>query len=363
MATVWVNSKGERRVEGGNAPWPVGQTRDGRTLYSDGSSGWSTWTPVASAAPNRSSASPTATQTPNFDMSSINSILGGNYGYSSPSPTTSSSGEYSARELSSITGIPESEFWSGKEIDYGGQRYKVIDTGRGTRQLQPISNPTRSGVPTADDILKPVMDKIKDQVSFLKDYTSKNPFIFDETLARTMAKEKYKPYYTEVLADFVNPLKEQITRSTSDETRALGELTRQTNLGLNQKNRDLQDALDMANEGFAGSGLLGSGVANRAVGRTKIQGDEAIQDFADTQKFREQSLQTTAERERSDINRLISNKERDIFGTGREYDTKVAQDVEAQKGQNQKIYSNKLLEAVTSRYGSPMTDINQFLNF
>ena len=34
MATVWVNSKGERRVEGGNAPWPVGQTRDGRTLYS-----------------------------------------------------------------------------------------------------------------------------------------------------------------------------------------------------------------------------------------------------------------------------------------------------------------------------------------
>ena len=218
-------------------------------------------------------------------------------------------------------------------------------------------------IPTAEDILGAQLGKIKEQVTFLKDFMGSNPFAFDESLARNMATEKYKPYYTEVLSDFVDPLREKITRSTEDETKVLTELTRQEKLGATQISRETQAALDAAREGFAGSGLLGSGIANRAEGVQGIQASETMGDFMAKSAYQKDQQQTNANRFRTDTQTAIDQKTRDVMGTGRALDTSIAQDVESQRGMAQKQYANKVLESVTSRFGAPMTDINQFLKY
>jgi hypothetical protein len=80
MATVYISNTGEQRVEGGSQPWPVGQAADGRTIYSDGSMGWTTWKPIGTVQNPSSTAnasfSPTyaITYTPS-SMQDVNAAL------------------------------------------------------------------------------------------------------------------------------------------------------------------------------------------------------------------------------------------------------------------------------------------------
>lgn len=216
-------------------------------------------------------------------------------------------------------------------------------------------------VPTAEDIIGAQLGKIKEQVSFLKDFMTNNPFAFDESLARDMATDKYKPYYTEILQDFVNPLQTKISRSTEDESRLVDEIVRKKGVGTREYTRSMMDAIDKAREGFAGSGLLGSGIASRdeakigIEGRDKISSFEAASDFNKTQTGIEQA------RVREDATTAIGQKERDVFGTGRAFDTSVSQDVLGQETQAKQTYGARLLDAVSSRFGSPLVNIPEYL--
>lgn len=236
------------------------------------------------------------------------------------------------------------------------------DEGTVMSLLKASGNNQKSTVPTAEDILASSMNKIKEQVSFLKDFMGNSPFSFDEALAREMATEKYKPYYTEILQDYVEPLQTKIARSEEDETTALTELTRQTGLGSTQIQRQVDQAISQSREGLAGNNLLFSGSGMRGVGEQEVVGQETLTDFMDTQSFKKNQLTTNAARERTDYADLISKRERDIFGTGREFDTKVTQDVEQQRGTSNKQYANKTLMAYTDRFGYPSNEATQYLN-
>lgn len=215
---------------------------------------------------------------------------------------------------------------------------------------------------TADDILGQQTSRIREQVNFLKEFIDKNPFAFDENLARQMSQEKFKPYYTELLSDFVTPMQERIKRSTADEETVLKELTRQESLGKTQMSRQTQEAMDAARQGFAGSGLFGSGVANREIALREAETEEKLKDFTSGFDYRENQAKTQAARERADTQQQIDQKQRDIFGTGRAYDTSVVQDVEAQRGQNLRKQNLGYLGAVTDRYGTAYDSSRDFIN-
>lgn len=214
----------------------------------------------------------------------------------------------------------------------------------------------------ARDIVASQEAKLKEQITFLKDFLAKNPFAFDEVLAREMAGEKYKPYYQEILSDFVEPLQTQIARSFEDEQRLLKELVRQEGIGSKEIKQDTDLALERSREGFAGNGLLGSGIENKGSSRVERTGKATLSDFLTRSELKQQDIKLTQGRARTDTEKLIGQRERDIFGVGREFDAKVAQDVEMQRGTALKKRGLSTLDALTSRFGSPLPEIPNYLN-
>lgn len=192
---------------------------------------------------------------------------------------------------------------------------------------------------------------ISEQLDFLKDFLSKNPFAFDEAMAKEASQAKFKDYYDEVLSDFVEPIREKIGRSLDDSERILTELVRRRDLGETQKLREIEQGLEKARGGFAGRGLLGSGGARRSEAVQKIEGREDIEDFMARSEEEETSLTLTGERERSDYERDIGRRERDIFGEGREYETEVTKDVQSRKQRAFAKVQARGQEAYESRYG------------
>lgn len=215
---------------------------------------------------------------------------------------------------------------------------------------------------TAEDIIGAQQDKLKEQITFLKDFLEKNPLGFDEVLARQMADEKYKPYYQEVLADFVEPLQTRITRSTADEQRLVGELVRRRGVGSREIQDTTRAAIDRSREGFAGAGLLGSGIESGVTARQNIAGTNKLDDFIAGNEYQQAGVTTEATRTREDAQKAIDQKQRDIFGRGREFETNVAKDVENQRGTSLKQRGLSTLEAISSRFGSPLPDIPNYLS-
>lgn len=217
-------------------------------------------------------------------------------------------------------------------------------------------------IPTAQELIAEETKKLQEQITFLKDFLASNPTGYDEVLARQMAEQKYKPYYEEILNDFVAPMQEKISRSVTDENQAITELTRQTQSGEREQRLDLLTAIDKAKEGFAGAGLFGSGTAKRSVNQANIYGENKIGDYLSNQAFKQTTLQQTGQRERTDYQTAIDQRNRDIFGQGRAFDTAVAGDVQEQETLAQKQLGLKALDAVSSRFGQPLIDIPGYLN-
>ncbi len=217
-------------------------------------------------------------------------------------------------------------------------------------------------VPTAEDIVGASQAKLKEQVTFLKDFLAKNPLAFDETLARQMAQDKYKPYYQEVLNDFVQPLQDKISRSSTDQSALIGELVRQQQSGSRDIQKATQTAIDKSREGFAGTGLLGSGIESGNTARQNITGTNQLTDFNAANTFQQNQTNTQQERVRADANTAITKENRDVFGPGRQFDTAVTQDVEGQRGTALKQRGLSTIDAISSQFGSPLPDIPNYLN-
>lgn len=217
------------------------------------------------------------------------------------------------------------------------------------------------GGTSADELLSPVQKQLKEQIVFLKDFIDKNPLGFDMALARQMSEEQFKPYYNEVLSDFVEPLQKKIERSTADETRLLSELVRQEDLGSKQTKQQTADTIAKAREGMAGAGLLNSGIERGVSAKNTITGKQTLEDFIARSKALQTDTSLTEQRTREDAQTSIAQQQRDIFGRGRQYEQTMAKDVESQRGTALKQRGLRAIEAIGSRYGAPMAEIPSFL--
>lgn len=132
-----------------------------------------------------------------------------------------------------------------------------------------------SGTPTsADDAaskaIKELTDFFQKGQDLYKEFDTKNPFAFDEVLAKASAQESYNPYYEAELSDLVSGIERQ-RESTEGEQALLMDLNR---IQSGAEKRNLEDAIRASEEGYSGAGLYFSGAKERGTGMQQIEGKE-----------------------------------------------------------------------------------------
>lgn len=93
------------------------------------------------------------------------------------------------------------------------------------------------------------------------DYQAGHPFNIDSVLAdkTTQAKEQLDPYYNQILGDYLLGVTRKINRSADDTKDLLNELSSSTTTYDANAQTALEDASQKAKQGFADTGLFGSG--------------------------------------------------------------------------------------------------------
>jgi len=188
----------------------------------------------------------------------------------------------------------------------------------------------------ADNLLKTIKGDIEEQVGFLDKYTKKNPFAFDEELARKSSTAEYEPYYNELLDDYVSQV--DLRRATIEDDKKLQQEFKKYE--TEKSSRDFNKAISNAEQGFAGKGLFFSGNRARDVGEKsveKVAGDEMR-----TAQYK--ADEAGLDRRSTSLDLESSAKTRDI---GREQETAIEGGILQRRG-----------EAIT-QYNVPLTQTYQ----
>lgn len=133
------------------------------------------------------------------------------------------------------------------------------------------------GGKSADQIMQDMINEMSQKFAELgtryKAYETQNPFSFDEILAKASSEERLGPYYKAELDDYITGIERQ-RESVAGERTLLTELNRIT---AGAEKRNLDEAVKLSEEGYAGSGLFFSGARERQTGLKQIAGQEQTQ--------------------------------------------------------------------------------------
>jgi hypothetical protein len=193
---------------------------------------------------------------------------------------------------------------------------------------QVIADPVEQALQNVKNV---VMEAMKPQEAAEKkysEYKTKNPFSFDEQMARASAQERYNPYYEAELKDYTKGVEYQRNRSTADEERLRTELNTQTEKYVGRAKRQIDEALSSSAEGFAGAGLFMSGRRIAAGGDIEIRGNEQISDTRHQAELQRQESLLRQERTGQDLDLQSGTYKRRL---GAEKETNILTDVERQK--------------------------------
>jgi len=243
-------------------------------------------------------------------------------------PSSSSSGGYSKSAWAKQLGISKEELERrAREAGYST-----------TEAFYNATNGTGSIPKSPEEYAQAIIDAQQEQInretSFIKDYLAKNPFAFDELLAKQSASAEYEPYYTELLNDYIQDI--DVKRATVEDDKRLSEYLSERS--AEKTSREYEQAIASAEEGFAGSGMFFSGIKDRTGGLLGIEKTGELADIATKQDYAQRgydrqlgSLQTSEERQRRDI--------------AREQDTAIAGGIETRRGEAMKQYYTPLTQS------------------
>lgn len=154
----------------------------------------------------------------------------------------------------------------------------TLATGQGSTEITPAplpGQPMLPAGPSAEEIAQQLIDATfapyQEALDRAKKFEEDNPFVFDEILARASSEERYDPYYTAELSDFMTGIERTRQRSTQDERRVLGELTAQVGDYMGRTKRELDRAIESSEKGYAGAGLFFSGERERRTGELETE--------------------------------------------------------------------------------------------
>lgn len=135
----------------------------------------------------------------------------------------------------------------------------------------------------ADDYLKNILDTTTkpylDAQSRAKEFDEKNPFSFDEALARSSAEERLDPYYKAELGTYVQGVETARGRTAQDEEKIRNELTVSVERTQSDTERFLDRAVRASEEGFAGDNVFFSGERLAATGEQRVDTQYKLDDF------------------------------------------------------------------------------------
>lgn len=174
---------------------------------------------------------------------------------------------------------------------------------------------TGSPLQDVNNLLQNSFQNLADETSKrFKEYQTGHPFSLDQVLADSLkqAKEQVDPYYNETLNNYLTGVTRRLARSKEDTSNLLGELNANTQSFSRDTQLKLNNALENANQGYADSGLLGSGAALRGTGMIGVNSQNSLEDYLRGQQYKENQANLQNTRNIEDINLESTQKQRDI---------------------------------------------------
>lgn len=191
----------------------------------------------------------------------------------------------------------------------------------------------------ADSLINSVLDSIKKASQPLLDaakrsgeFDEKNPFVFDELLARSSAEERLSPYYQAELKDYITGVERARGRTVQDEELLRQELTTKVEETQGNLRRDLNETIKMTQEAADDAGLLFSGKRLRNEGKAQV---DTEQDLATTLKGTELQKAQSLTRQTRGLEDLLSGEQTFRRRQTAEQETALQTDVSQQKTEAQ----------------------------
>lgn len=188
-----------------------------------------------------------------------------------------------------------------------------------------------SGDP-AGDFIKSVLDDLtkplREALDRAKQFDDKNPFAFDEELARASAEERFDPYYEAELRDFLTGINKTRSRTKEDEEALRTELDITTEQTGGKLRKNLEETIKTSEEGYAGAGLLFSGARERTTGIQETEGTQDIENL-DRQSAIQKNQSLT--RESRTLEDLAGTEATGLRESGAARETALTTDVEGQR--------------------------------
>jgi hypothetical protein len=188
-----------------------------------------------------------------------------------------------------------------------------------TNNAPPTTTPT-SPLQAVNQSIESSFQKLNDEVKKrFGEYKSGKPFRVDEILAEKTktAAEQIDPYYNQILGDYLLGVTRKLNRGIDDTKDLLSELNSSTQSYTREAQNSLQSAMDNAEQGFADSGLTGSGTALRAEGQLKQNYGANTEDYLRKTGAQEKQLGLGLSRNIQDINadkkNFVTNLEQNRF--------------------------------------------------
>lgn len=165
----------------------------------------------------------------------------------------------------------ESEVASGRSVD-DAQLAEFFRSGGAENFLSSPEGILEASKRAATEFFQP----FRDAATRAGEFEEKNPFSFDEALARASSEERFDPFFQAELGEFIEGVNLQRGRTVQDEESLRRELTASTESFVGRTGRQISQALESSREGFAGAGLFFGGRRKRAEGQIGIEGQEEL---------------------------------------------------------------------------------------
>lgn len=176
---------------------------------------------------------------------------------------------------------------------------------------QVAQNPLQQVNQTIEDTFQKLQNEV---IQKFGEYRAGKPFRVDEVLAEKTneAKEQIDPYYNEKLGDYLLGVTRKINRGVDDTKDLLDELTSNTDNYTGRAKIALDQSIDQAEQGFADSGLFGSGQALATEGKLKYDSNNSISDYMARSDSQRKQVTTALSRNIEDINSAKTADVRDL---------------------------------------------------
>lgn len=223
--------------------------------------------------------------------------------------------------INSARGVPDDQlaaFFSGQSG--GGYQPQTADD-----YVNSVFQQTLDAIQKA---AQPAIDALKRS----KEFDEKNPFTFDEILARQSAEERLNPYYEAELRDYLTGIYRTKGRTIQDEEALRNELNTTTEQTTGRIRRTLEDTIQSTQNAADDSGLLFSGKSLREEGKQAVQGEE---DLSTALRQAELQQRQSKLREQRTLEDLASSEATYRRRQTAEQETALTTDVEQQKKEAQ----------------------------